>query len=110
MTAAGGRLVLYDLVLLRLNASGVQFDSNVTARSTSPSGEASLELRLPLTVADLSTFSSRRDSLLFPHISQVRGALVGGCQTDADNDNDGEDWGPQLRSTKRRIRHFENTG
>ncbi|CDI86473.1 Apicomplexan-conserved protein Pf 23619083 and Py 23490592 low complexity 1667 aa, related [Eimeria praecox] len=26
----------------------------------------------------------------------------------ADNDNDGEDWGTQLRSTKRRMRHFEN--
>lgn len=95
---------------MRLPASGVQFDNNVAARSTTPSGEAFLELRLPLTVADLSTFTSRRDSLLFPHISQVRAALAGGCHADADNDIEGEDWETQLRSAKRRMRHFENAG
>lgn len=88
--------------------SGVQFDSRVVARTTDEAGEASLELRLPLTVADLSTFSSLQDSLLFPHVSHVRAALLGSCQAEesAGVGNAARVRSPHLRSAKWRMRHF----
>ncbi|KAL8275846.1 hypothetical protein Esti_000409 [Eimeria stiedai] len=87
---------------------GVQFDTRVAIRSANGSGEATLELRLPLTVADLSTFSSARESLLFPHVSHVRAALLGNDQAEVSaRDAEAADAHVgRLRSTKWRMRHF----
>ncbi|OEH77676.1 hypothetical protein cyc_08027 [Cyclospora cayetanensis] len=84
---------------------GVQFDSRVAVRSTKASNEVLLSLRLPLSVVDLSTFSAC-DSLLFPHISYVRAALLGSGHAETAEEKDIADWRTQLRSTKRRMRHF----
>ncbi|CDJ62433.1 hypothetical protein, conserved [Eimeria necatrix] len=88
----------------------VQYDDSVAVRSNDSSGEASLELRLPLTVADLSTFSTGRDSLLFAHVSQIRAALLGSYSAETRPHDDEGDSGTQLRSTKQLMRHFENAG
>ncbi|KAL8456053.1 hypothetical protein Emag_000128 [Eimeria magna] len=87
---------------------GVQFDNRVAVRSANGSGEATLELRLPLTVADLSTFSSSRECLLFPHVSYVRAALLGNDQAEASarDAEAAEAHVARLRSTKWRMRHF----
>lgn len=82
----------------------------MAVRSNDSSGEASLELRLPLTVADLSTFSTGRDSLLFAHVSQIRAALLGSYSAETRPHDDEGDSGTQLRSTKQLMRHFENAG
>ncbi|KAL8433186.1 hypothetical protein ACSSS7_004074 [Eimeria intestinalis] len=91
-----------------LSFEGVRFDSRVAIRSANLSGEATLELRLPLTVADLSTFSSARESLLFPHVSHVRAALLGNDQAEVSaRDAKAVDAHvARLRSTKWRMRHF----
>ncbi|KAL8428234.1 hypothetical protein Efla_005336 [Eimeria flavescens] len=87
---------------------GVQFDSRVAIRSAAGSSEATLELRLPLTVADLSTFSGSREALLFPHVSHVRAALLGSDQSElSSGDAEAADAHvARLRSTKWRMRHF----
>ncbi|KAL8453089.1 hypothetical protein Emed_000959 [Eimeria media] len=87
---------------------GVQFDNRVAVRSANGSGEAILELRLPLTVADLSTFSSSREALLFPHVSNVRAALLGNDQAEvsARDAETADAHVARLRSTKWRMRHF----
>lgn len=106
--ASPGTVCTYSLFKAMEYNLGVKFGAQVVVRSTDRLGEEVFELRLPLTVTDLSTFSSIRDSLLFPHVSHVSAALFGNVQSDtASQEGDASDWQlPQSRSTNWLTENF----